>query len=58
MDEKQRLEELSQSFNITPPIRNLVQMQESISSGVPVCVQKCNSEGKKDYDALWKALNL
>ena len=34
--EKQRMSELSQSFSITPPIRNLVQMQESISLGKPI----------------------
>jgi chromosome partitioning protein len=55
--ERQRLEELSQSFNITPPIRNLVQMQESISMRKPVCAMS-SSRGREDYDALWKSLNL
>ncbi len=56
--EKQRLEELSQSFDITPPIRNLVQMQESISTGTPVFLLKDGSKGKEDYQALWESLNL
>jgi len=57
--EKQRLKELSQSFNCTPPIRNLVQMQESISTKTPVFLMgKRNGEGKKDYQQLWKSLDL
>jgi chromosome partitioning protein len=56
--EKQRLSELAQSFQITPPIRNLVQMQESISLKKPVFMMKSNSEGRKDYQELWKALGL
>ena len=33
--ERQRMEELAQNFNIATPIRNLVQMQESISTFKP-----------------------
>jgi len=56
--EKQRMEELSQSFNITPMIRNMVQMQESISIRRPVCVMGAKSSGRRDYEELWKSLNL
>ncbi len=56
--EKQRMEELSQSFNTTPMIRNLVQMQESISTRRPVCVMGKKSSGRVDYEMLWKSLNL
>ncbi len=55
--EKQRLSELAQSFHITPPIRNLVQMQESISTRKPVFMNP-TTEGAKDYAALWEALEL
>ncbi|AYF45705.1 MULTISPECIES: ParA family protein [Halobacteriovorax] len=56
--EKQRLEELAQSFNITPPIRNLVQMQESISLKRPICKMGKKSRGHQDYQKLWESLNL
>lgn len=56
--ERQRLEELSQSFEISVPIRNLVQMQESISMGIPVFMQGNSSKGKQDYENLWKSLGL
>lgn len=56
--EQQRIVELSQSFNITPPIRNLVQMQESISMRKPVFMMGKSSRGKQDYEALWESLNL
>jgi chromosome partitioning protein len=56
--EKQRMQELSQSFNITPPIRNLVQMQESISLQKPICLMGNKSQGKRDYDTLWDSLNI
>jgi chromosome partitioning protein len=56
--ERQRLEELGQSFNCTPPIRNLVQMQESISLKKPVFMMGDKSEGRKDYERLWKSLEL
>lgn len=56
--ERQRMEELAQSFHITPAIRNLVQMQESISTKKPIFKIGKNCRGKEDYDALWSALNL
>ena len=56
--EKQRLEELSQSFKITPPIRNLVQMQESISVHRPIVMMGKKTKGREDYDALWEFLGL
>lgn len=56
--EKQRLKELAQSFQITPPIRNLVQMQESISTKTPVFAQGMSSKGNQDYEALWESLGL
>lgn len=56
--EKQRLGELSQSFNTTPAIRNLVQMQESISMQKPICLMGQKSKGRQDYEALWESLNL
>ena len=56
--EKQRMDDLSKSFNCTPAIRNLVQMQESISTGTPIFLMGKSSKGKQDYEALWKALNL
>ena len=56
--EKQRMEDLAKSFNCTPPIRNLVQMQESISTGMPVFLMNEKSKGRQDYQALWDALEL
>jgi chromosome partitioning protein len=56
--EKQRLEELSQSFNVTSPVRNLVDMQESISLKKPVFLMNRKSKGKKDYRKLWDSLGL
>lgn len=56
--ERQRLDELAQSFHITPPIRNLVQMQESISMKRPVFMMGRRNGGKDDYEALWQALDL
>jgi chromosome partitioning protein len=56
--ERQRMEELAQSFNITPPIRNLVQMQESISTRTPICEMRKRTRGFQDYSALWESLNL
>ncbi len=56
--ERQRLEELAQSFKITPPIRNLVQMQESISTRRPIFQMGKKSKGFQDYEALWNSLNL
>lgn len=56
--ERQRLEELETSFSCTPPIRNLVQMQESISMKRPVFMMGEKSQGKADYEVLWKSLDL
>lgn len=56
--EQHRLEELAQSFNVTPPIRNLVDMQESVSLRKPVFLMNRKSKGKKDYKKLWDSLGL
>jgi chromosome partitioning protein len=56
--EKQRMEELAQTFDITPPIRNLVRIQESISTKRPVCVMGNKVPGKRDYEELWASLDL
>lgn len=57
--ERQRLEELAQSFNITPIVRNLVEMQESISTQTPIFLRKNgNSNGAKDMQLVWESLNL
>jgi chromosome partitioning protein len=56
--ERQRLEELGQSFNVTPMIRNLVDMQESVALKKPVFMFTNNSKGKQDYKALWDSLGL
>ena len=56
--ERQRMDELAQSFNCTPPVRNLVQMQESISLGKPIFMMGKSSKGKQDFQALWNALEL
>lgn len=56
--EQTRLEELAQSFNVTPSIRNLVDMQESISLRKPVFMMNRKSKGKKDYKKLWDSLGL
>ncbi|MFA5583589.1 MAG: hypothetical protein WDA09_05180, partial [Bacteriovoracaceae bacterium] len=56
--ERQRLEELSQSFNVTPMIRNLVDMQESVALRKPVFMFPKKSKGKTDYTELWDSLGL
>lgn len=56
--EKHRMEELAQSFNVSAPIRNLVDMQESISLKKPVFMMGKNSKGKQDYENLWKSIGL
>lgn len=56
--EKQRMGELASSFHITTPVRNLVDMQESISTKKPIFMLGSKSQGKKDYEALWASLNL
>ena len=56
--ERQRLEELAQSFNVTPTIRNLVDMQESVALKKPVFMFGNKSKGKNDYEVLWDSLGL
>jgi len=56
--ERQRLDELTQNYEVTPAIRNLVQMQESISLGRPVFKMGPGSKGHQDYEALWRSLGL
>lgn len=56
--ERQRLNELSQSFDVTPVIRNLVQMQESISLKKPVFKMGKKSKGAQDYELLWETLGF
>lgn len=56
--ERQRLDELSQSFKTTPVIRNLVQMQESVSLRKPICLMGKKSRGYADMKELWQSLNL
>jgi chromosome partitioning protein len=56
--EQTRLEELANSFDVTPGIRNLVDMQESISLRKPMFLMNRKSKGKKDYKKLWDSLGL
>ena len=56
--EKQRMEELSSSFDVTQPIRNLVQLQESIALRKPIFMMGKNSKAKADYEQLWKNLGI
>jgi len=56
--ERQRLDELSQSFRVTPFVRNLVEMQESISLKKPIFLMGKNSKGYRDYRNLWDSLGL
>jgi len=56
--ERQRMDELSQMFDITPTIRNLVQMQESISMKRPICLMGQKTRGRQDYESLWNFLEL
>lgn len=56
--ERHRLAELGDSFDVTPVIRNLVEMQESIALKKPVCLNGKNSKGAQDYRALFESLNL
>ena len=56
--ERQRLEELAQSFKVTPGVRNLVDMQESIALRKPVFMMGKKSKGKADYKQLWGSLGL
>lgn len=56
--ERQRLSELSQSFQITPVIRNLVDMQESVALKKPVVMMGAKSKGLMDMKSLWESLDL
>lgn len=56
--ERQRLQELSQSFQITPIVRNLVQMQESVAGQKPIVLMGKKTRGLGDFKALWESLNL
>jgi chromosome partitioning protein len=58
--EKQRLEELSQTFQVTPIIRNLVQLQESVTTQKPIFSMSARKGGaaQQDLKALWESLNL
>lgn len=56
--EQTRLDELAQSFKIAPAIRNLVEMQESISLKKPIFMFSRKSQGRKDYHKLWSSLGL
>lgn len=56
--ERQRLEELKQSFNCAPAICNRVQMQESISLGKPMFNMPKRSKGRQEYSELWNFLNI
>ncbi|MBF0363964.1 MAG: ParA family protein [Oligoflexia bacterium] len=56
--ERQRLEELSEHFNTTPVVRNLVQMQESVSTQVPIFLMGKKGRGADDFYALWESLKL
>lgn len=56
--EKIRLEELGQSFKVSPSIRNLVEMQESISLQKPIYLMSQKSKGRQDYMNLWSSLGL
>ncbi len=56
--ERVRMEELSEMFDVTPPIRNLVEMQESISLKKPMFKMGKRSKGKQDYEQLWNSLGL
>ncbi len=56
--ERTRMEELSQMFNTTPPIRNLVEMQESISLRKPLFMMGKRSKGKEDYSQLWESIGI
>lgn len=56
--EKTRMAELSEQFDVSPTIRSLVDMQESISTKKPVFMMGKRSRGRADYEKLWKSLDL
>ncbi len=56
--ERVRMEELSEMFDVTPPIRNLVENQESISLRKPIFKMGKRSKAKQDYADLWNSIGL
>ena len=56
--ERQRLNELKESFHVTPLVKNLVQYQESISLQKPVCIMGPKNRGRLGYEELWNSLGL
>lgn len=56
--EKQRLEELKEQFTVTPPIKNMVALQESISLQKPVCIRGQKHKARQGYEQLWNSLGL
>ncbi len=56
--ECQRLEELSENFDVTPSIRNLVAMQESVATKKPIFLMGKSSRGRDDYKSLWESLGF
>lgn len=56
--EQTRLDELAQSFKISPSVRNLVDLQESIALKKPVFMMGKRSRGKEDYTNLWTSLGI
>lgn len=56
--ERQRLDELRQSFNCAPPIGNRVHMQESISLNKPMFKMGARSKGREEYSQLWDFLQF
>ncbi len=56
--EQTRLSELAQSFSVTPSVRNLVEMQESIALKKPIFLMGASSKGRQDFVDLWQSLGL
>lgn len=56
--EQTRLSELAQSFSVTPSVRNLVEMQESIALKKPIFMMGNSSKGRQDFVELWQSLGL
>jgi chromosome partitioning protein len=56
--ERFRMDELSQMYDTTPAIRNLVEMQESISLRKPVFMMGKRSKSKGDYEQLWTSIGI
>lgn len=56
--EKQRLTELQEQFNVTPPVKNMVALQESISLKKPVCAMGKKNKGRIGYEELWNSIGF